>query len=111
MSLSAAALGFVGVSPARCAVAFCEERKVKWSASSPRLGYAIPRHMPLSRDTLALGYLERHPMPEWPTRVPATAWLRKAKPGSDDEIIEHCVPMPSLKAALSLVVLPLDSKL
>ncbi len=69
VSLSAAALRFVQVSPARCAVAYCSERKVKWSAPSARLGHHIP------------------------------------------EVIEHCVPMPSLEATLSLVVLPLDSKL
>ena len=102
VSLTAAAIRFVELCSGRCALAFCQDGRVCWPARSARFGYRIARNMPLDTMALASGYLQGHPMPDWPTRVPAKAWLRPRISG-DAEVVEHCVPMPSLRAALSLV--------
>ncbi len=111
VSLTTAAVRFVRLSSARCAVIFCDGPKVGWSAPSPRLGYRFQKGGALTKASLAWGYLQGHPMPDWPTRVPATAWLRLSGRKREAEVIEHCVPMPAYRAALSMLVLPQDSGL
>ena len=111
VSLTTAAIRFVELAPSRCAVVFCRDLRMKWSAESPRLGYRFVKGTPVTPASLAWGYLEGHPMPDWPTRVPATAWLRVAGRKREAELIEHCVPMAVQHAALSMLVLPPNSGL
>ncbi len=111
VSLTAAAIRFVELCSGRCAIAFCQDGKVRWPARSARFGYRIAKGMPIDRTALAWGYLQGHPMPDWPTPVPAKAWLKTARSLRDAEVLEHCVPMPSLRAALSMVWIPPGSGL
>ncbi len=108
VTLSTAAIRVVRLSSARCAVIFCDRPKVGWSAPSPRLRYRFQKGGALTKASLARGYLQGHPMPDWRTRAPATAWLRLSGRKREAEVIEHCVPMRAYQAALSLLVLPPD---
>ena len=66
VSSSTAAIRFVELSPSRCAVIFCREGEMIWAAESARLDYRFVKGIRLTPASLAWGYLEGHPMPDWP---------------------------------------------
>ena len=99
----AAAIRLTEVTPRRCALALCRSDRVAWAACSPTFRYRVNRGMPLHPQSLAMGTLAGHPMPDWPTRVPALAWLRVLASRSELELVEHCVAVPSMQGVLSFL--------
>jgi hypothetical protein len=104
VSLQTATIRFVELSSAPCAAAYCEGRAAVWTAHSPRASFRIDRGTQPKAPSLAAGFLQGLQMPETPTPVPAISWLPNLpKSMHDAEVIEHCVPMPGMHAALSLI--------
>lgn len=112
VSLTAAAIRFVKLSPARCAVVSCAKKRIQWSVPSPSFRWWIHnRGTELDNYSLASDYFKNQRVtPAWAT-VSASAWLQHAKFQGDRDYVlkEQCVPVPSLGTTLSLLWIPQDA--
>ena len=109
VAFTAAAIRFVKLSPERCAVVFSRESRVVWAALGPEFGYAIRRGS-LDSYTLATDYFKKGRVGIRPETVSARAWIESNRISNDDDMIEHCRPIPSIGAVLSLLWIRPDAE-
>jgi Zn-dependent peptidase ImmA (M78 family) len=108
VAFTAAAIRFVKLCPERCAIAFSKDNKAIWYALAPDFGYAI-RRGPLDTYTLASDYFRKGRVNQSPETVSAQAWIDNSRVTGDHDLIEHCRPIPSIGATLSLLWIKPDS--
>jgi Zn-dependent peptidase ImmA (M78 family) len=108
VSFVGAAIRFVKLSPERCAAVFSCDGKIQWFARSDDFGHWIERGASLDPYTLAYDFFKKGSVGQRPETVSASAWLTSDPIEDDSELIEHCRPIPSLSATLSLLWIPSD---
>lgn len=109
VSLTAAAIRFVKLSPDRCALVSCAKNRVQWSVQSPDFKWWIhPRGTELDRYSLASNEFAGEKVPVAMESVSASAWLSHPKFHGDRDYILHeqCVPVKSIGTTLSLLWIP-----
>lgn len=109
VSFTAAAIRFVKLCPERCCVVFSQRGRVYWAAYSPDFGYRIEQRVKLDSYTLASDYFIKGNVTNRPETVSASAWINGPRIRSDEVLTEHCRPLPSLEAVLSLLWIPSDA--
>jgi hypothetical protein len=102
-SLTATAIKFVRLCPERCAVVFSQVGRVKWYYASEDFGALITRDQRLDQRSLAYDYFKGNSVSEDPEDVPVEAWLSGSRARSTEEVVEHSVPIGSLKAVLTTI--------
>jgi hypothetical protein len=110
VSLTAATLRFVKLTPERCAVAFSTDGAVEWVATSEDFGHFIKTGLRLSKFTNAHDYFAGKECSRTSDPVPASAWLDGFRVPKDEDIYEHTCVIESLKATLSLLWIPSDAE-
>ena len=106
VTLSAAALRFAELSDERTAVVCSVDAKVKWTRRSRTFGKIIERGAKLDGYSLAIDAFAGKALPSRQELVEATAWKPDAR---DDEIVkEHSFFIPSLRAVMTLLWLPVS---
>lgn len=103
VSLVAAAIRFVKLSNDRVAVVFSKANRAEWFARSKDFGCFIEIGDPLSRHTLASDFFTKGTVSVRPEQVSASGWLSGKRVRSDSLVVEHCRPIRSLAATLSLL--------
>lgn len=108
VSFTAATLRFAKLCPERCCAVFSQDGVIKWSAAGTDFGHWISWGSKLDPYTLAYDYFTKKRVSDLAETVSASAWLASERLGSDDDLIEHSRPIPSLNAVLSLLWIPSD---
>lgn len=104
VTLSAAALRFAELSDERTAVIYSVDAKVKWARRSRTFGKLIERGSKLDGYSLAIDAFAGKTLPDRSETVEASAWKPDAR---EDEILkEHSFYLPSLRAVMTLLWLP-----
>jgi Zn-dependent peptidase ImmA (M78 family) len=104
VTLSAAALRFAELSDERTAVVYSVDARVKWTRRSRTFGKIIERGAKLDGYSLAIDAFAGKALPTRQESVEASAWKPDAR---DDEILkEHSFFIPSLRAVMTLLWLP-----
>lgn len=111
VSLQAAAIRFVQLCPERCALVFSTRGLIEWFALGPEFGHWIRKGMKLDPYSLAFDYFKDGRTPGRSETISASAWLSGESRYGDVELVEDCVPIPSLAATLSLLWIRPDSGL
>ena len=112
VSLTAAAIRFVKLSPDRCAVVSCANKRVQWSVQSKDFKWFIhSKGTELDNWSLASNYFTDKPVPRAMESISASAWLSfKMFHGNRDYLLkEQCIPVKSLGTTLSLLWIPPDA--
>ena len=109
VSLIAAAIRFVKLSPERCALVFAKQERVQWAAYSSDFGFWIDPHHPLDPYTVAMDYFKKGFVTSEREIVSARSWVTAPSLTDDDDLVEYCRPVPSLEATLSLLWIPPDA--
>ncbi|MFO0607731.1 MAG: ImmA/IrrE family metallo-endopeptidase [Polyangiales bacterium] len=86
VSMLAAALRFVELSPEACAVVVCKQGKVAWASASSDFGPAPAKGEAVQPASLAYEQTVGRPIPKDPEDVPASAWPGCRQRG---ELVEH----------------------
>lgn len=108
VSFTAAAIRFAKLSEERCAVVFSKDGKVKWAAYSKDFAHWVEPGRKVSKFTSAYDYSVGKRVSEREL-VPAGEWLESGRIGSDEDLVEYCRPIDSIKASLSLLWIPPDA--
>lgn len=109
VSLTAAAIRFVKLCPERCAVVFAQKNSVVWAALGTDFGYTIRRDDQLSTYALASDYFKKGTVNNRPETISARAWIESPRVGRDHDLKEHCRPISSIGATLSLLWIEPDA--
>ena len=104
VSATAAALRFLAFTYDRAAVLCCKDGVVKWSRSTRDFGRRLARGDKLDSWSLTYDFFAKGSCSEKPESVNASAWVPGAH--DDSELVEHVLPMPRLKMALTLLWFP-----
>lgn len=99
-SLTATAIKFVRLSPAKCAVVYSTNGKVKWFYKSSEWWPFISRDQMLDKRTLAYDFFAGEPMEPDPSEVDADAWVESR---GLDEVVEHSIASTKYNSVLSLL--------
>jgi hypothetical protein len=113
VSFIAAGIRFVKLCPERTCVVFTKDGIMKWAAYSPDFNGErrlwVPTGQALSSYTLAYDYFKKGQVTHRPEIVSAEGWLEGSTFSDDDVLIEHCRPIPSLGATMSLLWIKPDA--
>ncbi len=108
-SIVAAAVRYVELAPAPCAVVYSEQGRVVWAKRSSAFPGRIPPQVDIGRGAVAFDYYQRGQLNPTARMVPAAAWFGSqlaSAPG--DSLVEHAelVPEPGWGGVLSLLSVP-----
>ena len=101
VSLTAAALRFVGFTSERAAVVCVKDGVIAWAASTKDFGRCPARGTRVDPWSEAHAFFAKGSASAVPEMVSASAWVEDA--GDDEEVIEHVLTMPALGVAMTLV--------
>jgi len=106
VSEMAAAIRFVSCTKERVAVVCSKNGVIQWASASMSFGPRPKRGNEVDPDTIASAFFSRGESPREPCRTLAAAWLENS---TEEDLLEHVlpIPLPSAKLALSLLWLPL----
>ncbi len=114
VSFVAATIRFVKLCPERTCVVFARDSRVEWVAYGPDFrgdrSLWVERGPKLDTYTLAHDYFAKGSVGNRPESVSASAWLEGNDFTDDHVLIEHCRPIPVLRATLSLLWIQPDAE-
>lgn len=100
VSLTAAAIRFVGLCPEPCAIVCSKQNRILWPYTNNEWKPFIKRDVPLDQYTVAYDLHQGKDMEDRPMEVETSAWVDWNFP---DTIMEHSVLFPRLGFVLSLL--------
>lgn len=103
VSATAAALRFLSFTDDRVALVACKDGKVAWTQGTRNFGKRPVRGTEVDKWTLAYDFFKKERVSEIPETVNADAWIPYAR---DEEVVEHVLPMPRYRMAMSLLWFP-----
>ena len=107
VSVTAAAFRCVELNVSPSALVFCQSGLIRWYRVSSSFPYRFVNHgQPPHRYSGAGEYFFDGNTSPYPEPTPVTAWFLDKNVQSDQSVIEQCLPMPNLKATLSLIWIP-----
>lgn len=107
VSLVAASIRFAKLTDDRCCAVFVQNGVVQWAAYSSDFGYRIARWKRVDSYTVAYDCFTEGKTPTHRLEtVSASAWIESHRIRDDDVIKEHCRPIRSINAAISLLWIP-----
>jgi hypothetical protein len=104
VSMTACALRFLTFTYDRVAIVCSKNGTVQWSTATKDFGPRLNKGAKLDTWSLAYDYFAKGTCSTNPESVTASAWIPRAS--DDDEVVEHCFPMPRLGVVMSLLWLP-----
>jgi Zn-dependent peptidase ImmA (M78 family) len=104
-SIVSAAVRYVELSPAPCAVVYSEAGFVEWAKRSRSFAGRIPVQLQVGSPALAFDYFASGSLDASTRVVPASAWLGTCLPLAITSLVEHAavVPEPGWGGVLSLL--------
>jgi Zn-dependent peptidase ImmA (M78 family) len=104
-SIVSAAVRYVELSPAPCAVVYSEAGFVEWAKRSRSFPARIPAQLEVGPRALAFDYFASGTIDVAPRVMPASAWLGRWLPLAITSLVEHAavVPEPGWGGVLSLL--------
>lgn len=108
VSFVASAIRFVKLSAERCAIVYSRAGRVEWFARSDDFGYWIDTKVELDPWSVAHDVFKKGQVSQRPEIISASAWLNSSRIDDACDLVEHCRPIPSIGAALSLLWIPSD---
>jgi hypothetical protein len=107
-SLTATAIRYARLSREACAVAWSQNKRIRWYQSSPDFPYHVRVGEELNKYTIAVDFFEGRKLPERPTAVEASCWLAPGRFDGDTMIQEDSHAMPNYNGVLTLLWIDKD---